>query len=232
MKLDPTLIEYISNVVKTAKIVGIDGLKLEPDFIGGLAEDNTTYITQLEDIPDMPFDAMCIRNLNVFQSRFEIARKQDNFEMIADVNDEGFVRSVLMRGKGTKIDFRCSTPKQVKAPRGFKSPLVNRVKLTGETVMLLQQAIASMGSDVVTIISNNGVSFEIVDVNNDVFKHNFEFDVESLDGEDNTNFAHRYPAKKLLGLFKINPTATFDVSDTGRLCINVNGFDVTILPIQ
>lgn len=158
MKLDPTLIEYISNVVKTAKIVGIDGLKLEPDFIGGLAEDNTTYITQLEDIPDMPFDAMCIRNLNVFQSRFEIARKQDNFEMIADVNDEGFVRSVLMRGKGTKIDFRCSTPKQVKAPRGFKSPLVNRVKLTGETVMLLQQAIASMGSDVVTIISNNGVS--------------------------------------------------------------------------
>jgi len=230
MKLESKLIEHISNVVKTAKIVGIDGLKLEPDFIGGLADDNTTYITQLEDIPDMPFDAMCIRNLNVFQSRFEIARKQDNFEMSVDITEDGFVRSVLMKGKGTKIDFRCSTPKQVKAPKGFKSPLINRVKLTGETVMLLQQAIASMGSDVVTIISNNGVSFEIVDVNNDVFKHNFEFEVESLDDESDTNFAHRYPAKKLLGLFKINPTATFDVATSGRLCINVNGFDVTILP--
>ena len=232
MKLEPKLIEHIGNVVKTSKIVGIDGLKLEPDFIGGLADDNTTFITQLEDIPDMPFDAMCIRNLNVFQSRFEIARKQDKFEMSVDITDDGFVRSILMKGKGTKIDFRCSTPNQVKAPKGFNSPLINRVKLTGETVMLLQQAIASMGSDVVTIISNNGVSFEIVDVNNDVFKHNFEFEIESLDDENNTNFAYRYPAKKLLGLFKINPTATFDVSDTGRLCINVNGFDVTILPIQ
>jgi len=232
MKLEPELIDHISAVVKTSKLIGIDGLKFEPDFIGGLAEDKTTYITQLEDIPDMPFDAMCIKNLKGFQSRFEIARKQDNFEMYVNLNDDDFVRSVIMKGKGTKIDFRCSTPVQVKAPRGFQSSLINRIKLTGETVMLLQQAIASMGSDVVTIISNNGVSFEIVDVNNDVFKHNFEFDVESLDGEDNTTFAHRYPAKKLLGLFKINPTATFDVSDTGRLCINVNGFDVTILPIQ
>ncbi len=230
MKLQPELIEHISNVVKTAKLVGIDGLKLEPDFIGGLDEGNTTYITQLENIPDMPFAAMCIKNLNVFQSRFEIARKQDNFEMIATIDDNEFVRSVLMKGKGTKIDFRCSTPKQVKAPKSFKSPLINRVKLTGETVMLLQQAIASMSSDLVTIISNNGVSFEIVDVNNDVFKHNFEFDVESLDGEDNTTFAHRYPAKKLLGLFKLDPTATFDIATTGRLCIKVNGFDVTILP--
>ncbi len=230
MKLEPELIDYISSVVKTSKLVGIDGLKIEPNLISGLAEDNTTFITQSEDIPTIPFDCMCIKNLNGFQSRFEIARKQDNFEMHVNLTDKKFVRSVVMKGKGTKIDFRCSTPTQVKPPKGFNSSLINRIKLTGETVMLLQQAIVSMSSDVVTIISNNGVSFEIVDVNNDVFKHNFEFDVESLDGEDNTMFAHRYPAKKLLGLFKINPTATFDVTDTGRLCIKVNGFDITILP--
>lgn len=230
MNLEPELIEHISDVVKTSKIVGIDGLKLEPDFIGGLDEGKTTFITQLENIPDMPFDTMCINRLNIFQSRFEIARLQDNFSMSVDITDNGFVRSILMKGKGTKIDFRCATPTLVDPPKGFKSPLINRIKLTGETVMLLQQAIASMGSDIVTIISNNGVSFEITDVNNDVFKHNFEFDVESLDNEGNTKFAYRYPAKKLLGLFKINPTATFDVSDTGRLCIKVNGFDVAILP--
>jgi hypothetical protein len=175
---------------------------------------------------------MAILRLNVFQSRFEIARLQDNFTMTVDVNSEGWVRSVLMKGKGTKIDFRCTKPSLVKAPKSFASPLVTRVQMTGETAVLLQQAIQSMGSDVVTIISNNGVSFEIVDVNNDVFKHNFEFEAEALGDDDNTNFAYRYPAKKLLGLFKINPTATFDVSDTGRLCINVNGFDVAILPIQ
>jgi len=232
MKLEPDLIEHIASVVKTAKIVGIDGLKFEPDFIGGLAEDNTTFITRVEDIPDMPFDTMCINRLSVFSSRFDIARLQDNFTMTVDITDAGYVRSVLMKGKGTKIDFRCANPKLVKPPKGFKSPLVTRVKLTGETVMLLQQAIASMGSDVVTIISNNGVSFEIVDVNNDVFKHDFEFEAEPLGDDDDTNFAYRFPAKKLLGLFKIDPTTTFDVSDTGRLSIKVNGFDVAILPIQ
>ncbi len=232
MKIEPDLIEHISNVVKTAKLVGIDGLRFEPDFIGGLAEDNTTFIIQLEGIPDMPFETLCINQLKTFQSRFEVARLQDNFTMTANVTDAGWVRGLLMKGKGTKIDFRCSLPKLVEPPKGFKSPLVTRVALTGETVMLLQQAIASMSSDVVTIISNNGVSFEIVDVNNDVFKHDFEFEAEALGDDDDTNFAYRYPAKKLLGLFKINPTATFDISTTGRLCINVNGFDVAILPIQ
>ncbi len=72
MKIEPELIEYISNVVKTAKLVGIDGLRFEPDFVGGLAEDNTTFIGQSKGIPDMPFETLCINQLKTFQSRFEV----------------------------------------------------------------------------------------------------------------------------------------------------------------
>lgn len=87
-----------------------------------------------------------------------------------------------------------------------------------------------MGSETVSIISNDGVSFELVDVNNDVFKHTFAVDAEPLTEDTNTKFAHRYPVKILLALFKHNPGGYFSVGAKGILSFPINNLTVFVLP--
>jgi hypothetical protein len=231
MKLDLDTINYINTVVKTAKMIGIDNIIIEPNTVRAMDDNKTVIILQTSNVPDMPFGSIGLNRIDVFQSRYEIAKVQDNFTMEAIMDDSGnFARSLLMKGKGIKIDYRSANPSIITAPKQIKDTALHRVQLSGEAVLLLQKGQVAMGADQVTICSNSGVSFEFVDINNDVFKHTFADDAESLDGESDTSFVHRYPAKTLLSLFKHNPTGTFDVGRAGTLQFELNGLNVTVLP--
>ena len=242
MKLDAETINYINKVVKTASLIGIDNIIIEPGRVRAMDEAKTVVILQNENVPDMPFGSVGLNRISVFQSRYDIARVQDKFTMeaieaSAQLQQEDgtqaeapIARALTMKGKGVKIDFRCANPTTISAPRVINDKAINRVQLTGDAVLLLQKGQAAMGADTVTIISNEGVSFEFTDVNNDVFKYTFADDVEPLDGNTDTKFAHRYPAKTLLSLFKHNPTGTFDVGKSGTLSLEINGLTVTVLP--
>lgn len=231
MKLEAATIEYINSVVKTAQLIGIDNIIIEPDTVRAIDEAKTVVILQTKDVPDMPFGSIGLNRIGVFQSRYDIARVQDKFTMEAVIDDDNeFARALTMKGKGVKIDYRCANPTTITAPKVINDAAKNRVQLTGDAVLLLQKGQAAMGADTVTIISNEGVSFEFVDVNNDVFKHTFADDAEPLTDDEDTKFAHRYPAKTLLALFKHNPTGTFDVGNAGTLSLEINGLNVTVLP--
>jgi hypothetical protein len=242
MKLDANTISYLNDVVKTAQLIGCDEIMIEPERVRGIDEARTVCILQTESVPDMPFGSIGLNRLSVFQSRYEIAKVQDNFsieaeEAVAKIEqDDGtkvdmpIARALTMKGKGTKIQYRCSNPGVMRAPKVIKDELKARVQLSGDAVLLLQKGQAAMGADTVTIISNDGVSFEFTDVNNDVFKHTFAEDADDLLGDGDTKFAHRYPAKTLLALFKHNPTGTFSVGNAGTLWLEINGLNVIVLP--
>ena len=242
MKLDANTISYINDVVKTAQLIGCEDIMIEPGRVRGIDEARTVVILQTKDVPDMPFGSIGLNRLSVFMSRYEIARVQDNFtiEVAEDVAkikqdddtmlDMPIARSLTMRGKGTKIEYRCANPGLMRAPRVIKDELKARVQLTGDAVLLLQKGQAAMGADTVTIISNDGVSFEFTDVNNDVFKHTFADEAEDLLGDGDTKFAHRYPSKTLLALFKHTPTGTFSVGEAGTLWLEINGLNIIVLP--
>lgn len=242
MKLDANTISYINDVVKTAQLIGCDDIMIEPGRVRGIDEARTVCILQTENVPDMPFGSIGLNRLSVFQSRYEIARVQDKFtieveEAKANIKqdddsmaEQPIARSITMKGKGTKIEYRCSNPATMRAPKVIKDELKARVQLTGDAVLLLQKGQVAMGADTVTIISNDGVSFEFTDVNNDVFKHTFAEEAEDLLGEGDTKFAHRYPSKTLLALFKHNPTGTFSVGEAGTLWLEINNLNVIVLP--
>ena len=83
----------------------------------------------------------------------------------------------------------------------------------------------------VNIISNKkGVSFELVDINSDIFSYTFTNKVENLTDDSDTNFAHRYPIKTLLPLFKQNSEGTFTIGQKGILSISVQGLNLFVLP--
>ncbi len=231
MKLDPESVAYILNVVKTARLVDIDNIIIEADLVRAMDDASTVVLFQNEDVPDMPFGSIGLTRVDVFMARYDIASSQDKFSIEAEVKDDDeFARAIIMKGKGIKIDYRCGNPAKIKAPRQVHDTLKFRVPLNAEAVSLLQKGQAAMGADSVSIVSNDGVSFELVDVNNDVFKHTFAVDAEPLTQDEDTKFVHRYPVKTLLALFKHNPDGQFSIGAKGMLCFPINGLTVYVLP--
>ena len=231
MKLDQGTITFLQTVVKTAQIVDIDNIIIEPDRVRAIDDDKTVVIFQDENVPGLPFGSIGLNRIKVFLSRLEIAKTQDKFTMNAIVDgDDEFTKSITMSGKGIKIDYRCAKPETIQAPRQLNNEMKAKVFLNSEAVVLLQKGMAAMTAETVSIISNDGVSFEMVDVNNDVFKHTFADNAIALLQDGDNKFAHRYPIKTLLALFKQNPESSFEVGKNGILKINVNELDVYVLP--
>jgi len=237
MKLDTNSIVYIQNVVKTAQMIDIDNVIIEPGLVRAIDDNKTVVLFQDKDVPDMEFGSIGLNRINVFMSRLDIAKTQDDFTIDAKVDNGSesmqseFTRSLTMKAKGLKVEYRCANPTTIQAPKQVNDVMKHKVELNAEAVVLLQKGQAAMSAENVTIVSReDGVSFELVDINEDVFSHMVTTKVENLTDDTNTSFAYRYPIKTLLPLFKYNPEGFFTVGQKGILSISVNGLTVFVLP--
>ncbi len=236
MKLETEIIDYIFNVVKTGDIVNVDNIIIEPNMVRSMDEARTVGLYTNENVPDMPFRSIGITRIHDLLSRFSIAKERDNFSIEASLdNDETYATQLLMKGKGLKIDYRCGEPNKLAAPKSLHDVQCFKVKLTEDAVQMYQKGLAAMKTDEVSIVSNDGVSFEFADTSHDIYKHTLEDNVEPVpnaDGEvpSSLKFAHRYPAKTLLALFKNNPEAEFTIGQKGMLRFPLNGLTVFVLP--
>ena len=232
MKLTTEEIVYIQKVVKVAQMVDIDNIIIEPNAVRAIDDNKTVVLFQQDDVPDMSFGSIGLNRISVFMSRLDIAKTQEGFTIDAENPDSGeYVRSLTMKAKGIKIDYRCANPVTIQAPKQVNDTLKYSVPLNAEAVMMLQKGQSAMSAETVTIVSNNkGVAFEIVDINNDTFSYTFTNDVETLTDDDDPNFAHRYPIKTLIPMFKQNFDQTFSIGQKGILSISVNGLNLFVLP--
>lgn len=231
MKINPEQIAFIESVVKTGLSVNIDNVIIEPDMVRAIDDGRTVVLFHNTDVPPMPFGSVGLNRISVFKSRLDIAKTQNNFTVDVKINeDEGCATSIHMRGDSLKIDYRCANPAVIQAPRSINDTLIYRIQLNAEAVSLLQKGQAAMGSETVTIKNDDGVKFELLDVNSDVFSYTFAPDVEIDDVEIDREFTHRYPIKTLLALFKQNPDGMFEIGEKGILRIDINGLDVYVLP--
>lgn len=233
MNLDLKTIKYIQDVVRACRLVNVDGVIIEPGIVRGMDDNRSVVVFMNEDVPDMPFGSIGLSRLGVFQSRLDIIKVHDKFTIEATIKDgTEYVQTLTMKTKGTKIDYRCMNPSNLSAPKKLNDNMMYGVKLGGDTVGLMQKAMSAMSADTVTIISNSeGVSFELVDVNKDVFKHVFTEDVETFADGTGTNFAHRYPIKTIISLFKEEPNGTFEVGARGLLKFTIDDVDLYVLPL-
>ena len=231
MKLDAETIGYLQLVVNTAQLVGIDNIIIEEGMVRAIDENKTVVIYQNENVPTPVFGAVGLNRIGVFTSRFDIIKTRDDANIEVTVDEErGFARSLIMRSKGIKVDYRCANPASIQAPRQINDQMKFQVPLSGEAVMLLQKGQGAMGAETVSVISNDdGVAFELADINNDVFSHVFADEAKCLDG-GKPIFAHRYPVKTLLAMFKTNAEGDFYIGGKGMLKFMVNGLDVYVIP--
>lgn len=225
MKIDNTLLNYIENVVRTAKLVGINSIIIEPGRVRGIDDLSTIVLFQTENVPELDTGSIGLNRIDVFLSRFDIAKSRDNFsvEVVQDKGKE-FVRAFMMKGKNMKVDYRCANPTTIRAPKMIHDALVANIPLDNDTVRLIEKGVSAMNAELVSIISDNrGVSFEIEDLNKDRLENTWSEEID-------TKFTHKYPAKTLITLFKQVPETSFEIGQKGILRIIVNELSIYVLP--
>lgn len=234
MKLTSDLIEFIENVVKTGQSVNIENaiIDAETGAVRGIDEDRTVVMFHNEDVPSFPVGSIGLSRVGIFLSRLNIVKGREGFDVDAEIvslGDDDYVKALHMKSADTKVDFRCANPESIKAPKQINDTIIYSVQLNSEAVSVLQAAAAAMGSDSVSVIGNDGVAFELEDITEDKFRHVFAPDSISS-GDGTGTFAHKYPVKTLLALFKQNPNGVFEIGEKGILRIAVNGLNIYVLP--
>ncbi len=234
MKLDPFTLAYIQNVVETALLVHIDSVIIEPDKIRAVDDDRLVVIFQDHDVPVLPFRSIGLNRIDIFMSRYQIAKSCDNVEIEATLDDaKEFARALTMKGKGVKIDYRCANPATIAAPKTLNDTVKYRITLTPEAVLLMSKGASAMKADEIEFVGDpvDGVSFKMEDINKDTFVHTFasSYTLEGATGMP-SKFAHRYPVKHLLTLFKQCPDGDFFLTSKGMIKVVVNKLDLYIPP--
>jgi len=234
MKLSSDTLAFIQTVVETAHLVDIDNVIIDSESLRGLSEGSTVVLLE-KNVPNLEFEAIGLNRTDVFQQRLNVVRELDNFTVDAVVDDEkGFVRSLTMKAKGTKVDYRCANPTTIRAPRILHDEMLARVVVNADAVRMLQKGASAMGSDAVSFTSDaDGVSFALVDLNQDTFEHAFAEHAEPLKEGTPANFSHKYPVKTVLALLKHSSSdlTFFEVGVKGTLRVKVNGLGVYVIPM-
>ncbi|MCK9369608.1 hypothetical protein M0R04_06845 [Candidatus Dojkabacteria bacterium] len=248
MKLTTQEIDYIQKVITLAKSVNIENVIIEPGKIRAMDVAQTVVLFQDKNVPDMSFGSLGLNRINDFTSRLEIARSQDGFSIDATTTGEsptvGFdvydpnikgptpmwIRSMMMSGKNTKINFRSASPQTIKAPKSRASATVFGVDLTQEAVNMMIKGKAAMKADEVSFNGDKtGVSLEIVDVNGDALEYQFADSTQFQQLGKDSEFSYKYPIDSLLRVFKPNPTGTFYITARGQLMYNIDSVDVYVM---
>jgi hypothetical protein len=234
MKMDQPTLGYILNAVQTANLVKIDSLIIEPGKVRAIDEERTVFILQDANVPDLPFGSIGLNRLGVFSSRLDLVKLHDTFDI--DVTTEGdsslFARTLTMKAKGLKVDYRCANPATIQAPKAMNDAVKIKVTAVPEAITYMQKGASAMGADVITLIGNDdGVTMELADINMD--KMTFQLadaaDLQALDGST-PNFTHKYPIKTVLALFKHNTGGAFQLTSRGIMRMSINNLCVNVLP--
>lgn len=242
MKVDVQSLAYIQNVVKTAQLVKIGNIIIEPNQVRAIDDEKSVVLFQDVDVPDLPFGSIGLNRIDVFMNRFEIAKTMDDFELEAvmpEANPEKkdqskFARALVMKAKGIKIDYRCANPATIQAPKQINDKVKYKVPMNPEAVLLMSKGQSAMSSDEVTLTSSkDGIVFEMSDINGDTMTHHFADKAtvvdKSANGKD-TNFTHKYPLKVVLPLLKVSADTPFYLTARGMMKVVVNGLDMYVLP--
>jgi hypothetical protein len=236
MKIDQIATDFIKRVVKCATIAEIDNLSIEPSLIRGMDDKQEVFLFHTDNVPKFEFGSIGLNRLSTFTSRIDLASGVTDLilDAVVDTDKTGqqFVRSINMKGKGIKIDYRCANPAVIRAPRKLQDKLTYVMDMTADVLYFMNKGRAAMGSDEVKLVcTDSQVTFEITDISGDVMECEFPLRAAGANGEKNVSFTFTYPLKTLLALFKTCPSQQFNITTpTGMLKLSVEGFDIYVLP--
>lgn len=240
MKIDPIELDLVRRIVKCATKAKIDNIAIEPGKIRGINDDQTIIIFHTENVPQFSFGSLGLNRIDSLVDRFELAANLSNVEVNVETETDKagqlFARSLNIKGKGMKVDYRCANPAVIRAPKKFNDVLTYHIAMSPDIVFFMTKGQGAMNSKEVNIVCTKSTTvFTIEDVNGDVFEYEFPAVTTDLTNPANKDitFKYSYSLPTLLPLLKAAPDQPFVITTpTGMIRINVDGYDVYVMPVR
>jgi hypothetical protein len=239
MKLSQDAVTQLDTLVQTSLIAGIKKLVIENDKIRGIDEKQTVVILTTNNVPDFNGKQIGITRLDSLAARLNLVKNQGPVSIDATEASNGNDISILDLSSGkVKAQFRCASVEAVKGvPKNVADTLVWEIKFDAKSLPIITQAIAAMGAESVTIASKDAktVSIELIDTNKDVFTTELlESPVWIGTTKAQSSFCQKYPAKTFVSLLKeaikVNDPVTIKIGEGGIVSLQLNSFDIFLLP--
>lgn len=236
VKLDQDIIDFLYATAKASIAVGVESLKLSGGIISGISPDHTTIVIQTDNVPDIGFQ-LVMHRLDLFTQRMDLIRSDPSkMEVYVEPDPRKgiFVRSMHLRGKGVKIDYRCANPKLIETPASINDKLYTRISHDGSLLTTISKALIAVPSDAVEFVSDGGsVQVTLRDITSDALTMDVECTIEPLARLSTGAFSGAYPAKSLTTLMKqADEHELFFCSPTGSVAVMKNNLMIHLLPLR
>jgi hypothetical protein len=238
MKLSTTSIKQLDTLLQTVALVSIDKLIITKDSIRGIDEKKSVVIITDQNVPDFGDLSVGLNRLGVLSSRLNLVKGDSECGVEAiEASKNSEVSHLQLTSSNAKVQCRCASVESVKGvPKAINDKYVWTVTVPYATVPVVLQAASAMGAENAIIVAkNDGVSFEFVDSNQDVFSTKFAEEA-ACDENQASSFVFNYPVKSFLPLLKAatngNTDVTLNIGERGILSITVNGYAFMVLPSE
>ena len=235
MKLTSADILELKKALMAANKAGLESFVITEGKVRGLNTNQNAVILSDIQLSLDPNLQLGVVRLGELEKRLSLFGEDVLIE--GEVNDAGKVRRLTIRGKGGKVDFRCTDPKLITYPKTNNDEPHAVVTLQKTEVALLSKGVKLLGGETIAVQvkRDGGVHVECVDSNNDRFELDLTAPAEFID--ESTSFVHLYDAGSkgtfigmLDQLAKDLDTVTLVFMKSGNVSFKLYGFDVLAIP--
>lgn len=229
----------LQDAIDTATRLGIERFVIDSFSLRGESQENgTLMLLPFPDGTELDFGSIGIGRVGVLKSRLQLMGTEGTVTPEYKTRDSGeqFVFRLELKKNRTKIDYKCTDPAQIRAPKAFKDPDMAQFSVTAEDIKLMLSAKNAMQSDKVTFTSSDGkvVRFMISASEGDALDHEFESSLDMLLPVD--SFTASYDTKYLFPILKEISDAAKEapveliVTKRGIMKIEVNNIPAYVFP--
>lgn len=235
MKLTEADLPKFRAALLACKLAGLDTVVISEGMLRGLGDKrNAALVSELKLSID-PVISMGISRVPELEKR--IAMFGDLVEIDLDVNDANKVRKLTIRGKGGKVEFRCTDEKLITYPKANNDEPGAVVTFTRPEVALLVKGAKTLSVDQLTfqIKRDGAVHIECADAAMDRFEIDLENPAAFVD--DPYPIVNPFDVSSggvflqlLEHMVKDSDTAELVVMKTGNVGMTIFGHDVLAIP--
>ena len=234
MKLSQTDILKIRGALMAARTAGINSVVLTSGYVAGVHEKHIAAIFSTLELELDPAISIGLAKLTDLEKRLSLFGE---VEVEGELNANNKMCKLAIRGKGGRIDYRCSDERLITYPKSNADEAGIVIKVTKPEVALLSKGAKTLSTEHLTLqIKRDGtVHFECHDTNQDEFQMDLETQAEFID--DVYPYVNPFDVSAggvflplLENMVKEADEAELIVMKTGNINLRVHGHDVFAVP--
>jgi len=224
---------------QTARLLDIDEIIIDKTSVRGMKKEEGLLIIHNGDNSFLEFDEIFINRVSVFLSRYNVLDEIDEINVTTKARNTGstFVNNVEIIGGRTGLEYRCGDSAQMRdrLPKRMTDPIFYTFDIKQDSIKLITKALGAMGSTNITLMNSDkgDVFMKMSSEQGEILNHLITDDL-IISGEcDKDTFISSLKLKPIMALIKECAKGDFltvNITKRGALNVEVNGFNIYVMP--